>query len=1137
MERRGYFFIQPDESIQGLGNIPLRRYSIPELESIGYDGLWDQGHWVSWNATLALGGLSTSANTKFELKGQEIEPATPRIKPMNELKRAEEVAALDDGEGVLLTSPAMLAGAVDSSSPKSATDDEDFYSVDDRESRSQNHNFITPTISSGEESVERFEHLKSNYEKSQTKTPEPVVQASDSDLESLKSVSEPESDTGSWVNEPTTVELEEQLQEKNELAKKLFRKLQAAESQLDSTKLQNEMQLQEQRRTHSVILEGRNQLHKSLEDAFTKNLRACRAECNRYLHAAEDRRLAELAEVEKKIQKCDGDWTAERKSLIAKLEAKAKSDEANSQPSGVTDEGYEELNWQAIEALSQLKAIINPQGKWWMTETAGRVPQSLTLGEIASVIDELRMNLHELASAEQERENPRSTQTIGRAIATPVSRNGNGSNLSSAELVMSIDALVLPRSEPALSTHQDRVEAPSEIHSKQDQSSSALPSSLRALSSRLPRATKDNRELKTRLKGASEKNASIFKQYEAMLEKNTVLLRDNATLQEYAWRVADESHKFPCYCQGIKEDDSVEVPTSALKTQIRNLRQQINTITEERNVDKEIHKKLRGYYFALNTRYTEVVAYQPNLLVEAQLQLATLEKDQILKLEDKNQELERKISHLKYLQGEDEKEQEAKYEKLRSHYSKLCGKSTGLKFRKELDMLQKVKVPALEGQVTGLQQLVANLMAARGKERELRNAINSSLVTKYELLSKEHEELKANHQSAQEGQNSLEPEKESLQLQLIAMKNSIEMMEEGQEARHKGLQRQLNSLSRQRETSKRGRVIEVLMGRNAILETELSAAKDTITKYGQLSQAHTQLQRDHESVLETQKQLVRSQDNMEIERNTAEHERSWLETRLAELEDTEWARSRRREDSGRPQPSTSLKQKLKTDKERLVECQRSARETQGQYEGLARKYKQSIAANLALQFDHDKLRAANEKLERAHEVAREAHKVLEDRVQEANLVAYGVQKKLIGIQGVDTSLLTEAYTPHRQIQVQETMRIAEAVSRRMEGEEGRTEVKALENARPTAMVEDVSLDNAELIDLEDSKAQAGTSIHCSAEQAPLMETEASDIGPSASLLLDTEDAASFSSATVMCHGATCKGCEWTHSVGSGSDWW
>jgi hypothetical protein len=71
------------------------------------------------------------------------------------------------------------------------------------------------------------------------------------------------------------------------------------------------------------------------------------------------------------------------------------------------------------------------------------------------------------------------------------------------------------------------------------QSNSGIPSSALALSSRLPKATKYNRELQARLRGITENHEGVVKQYR-------VLLRDNTILHEHAWKVAENSAKTSC---------------------------------------------------------------------------------------------------------------------------------------------------------------------------------------------------------------------------------------------------------------------------------------------------------------------------------------------------------------------------------------------------------------------------------------------------------------------------------------------------------------------------------------------------------------------------------------------------------------
>jgi len=65
----------------------------------------------------------------------------------------------------------------------------------------------------------------------------------------------------------------------------------------------------------------------------------------------------------------------------------------------------------------------------------------------------------------------------------------------------------------------------------------------------------------------------------------------------------DGSYELPCYCQGTLEGEGVEVPVSALKALVRNLRQQITEMARDREKDKEMHEKLRDHYFSLFQKY------------------------------------------------------------------------------------------------------------------------------------------------------------------------------------------------------------------------------------------------------------------------------------------------------------------------------------------------------------------------------------------------------------------------------------------------------------------------------------------------------------------------------------------------------
>jgi hypothetical protein len=526
------------------------------------------------------------------------------------------------------------------------------------ETRSQSNAIVTPTIS--------FEEGDLEYPKSITAHPpprsqEPFVPPTNSDIESLKSVSESRSDVESWVNEPTTAELEEQLQEKHELAKKLFCKLQVAEKQLGSVKAehntqlqekvnlanmlswqlhhartlieamkcQHEQQLEQERLKHVAILEGEKQLSKALADASKENLLTCEKACQRLLVVAEKRRLTELAEVKREILKCNNDWTAERESLVAQLEAK----KILRKGAGVIVKEYEELIWQAAEARSQLKAIVDQDGKWWVTESANLLPKRLSLGEIAGVIDELRMKLHELVSAEKAQKKLTSTEVVDRSMPAPARQLFMASNCTATEWATAEDVLLHPKADSSQSTVEVGTQSTSKTCGNQVQSANPLLSSVQAFNPRLLEVIEENLELRKRLQVITEKHETIAEKYKAQL-------LNCSALEKLAARGGDESYETSCYCQGTLKGEDVEVPVPALKVQVRNLRQQIIDITEERKADKEMHEKLRGHYFSLHQKY-QVFASS----TEAEL-VAGLERS-ITSLESQKEALKKKIADLK----------------------------------------------------------------------------------------------------------------------------------------------------------------------------------------------------------------------------------------------------------------------------------------------------------------------------------------------------------------------------------------------------------------------------------------------------------------------------------------------------------
>lgn len=195
------------------------------------------------------------------------------------------------------------------------------------------------------------------------------------------------------------------------------------------------------------------------------------------------------------------------------------------------------------------------------------------------------MKLHELVSAEKAEEKSRSTQAVDQMMPAPVPQRFLAANYSITEWATVRDALLHPKADSSKSPIKAGADSAEETYSKQYQSTGALPSTVRALSSRLLEATKEICELKARLQSVTKKHTAMVEKYRALLLKYTAL-------QEHAENVAYESNKVPHYCQGTKEDDGVEIPVSELKTQVQNLRHQIAKISERA---RQTRKYMRNF--------------------------------------------------------------------------------------------------------------------------------------------------------------------------------------------------------------------------------------------------------------------------------------------------------------------------------------------------------------------------------------------------------------------------------------------------------------------------------------------------------------------------------------------------------------
>jgi hypothetical protein len=120
------------------------------------------------------------------------------------------------------------------------------------------------------------------------------------------------------TTERENIELQDkiQLQENRKSVGGLSSKLQEAEAHPKELQFKYDHELQaEGFRLTRAILDGNKTQIASRERIYKKNLASVKSGCDRRVLAAEEKRLAELAELERKIQKCDEDWTAERKSV------------------------------------------------------------------------------------------------------------------------------------------------------------------------------------------------------------------------------------------------------------------------------------------------------------------------------------------------------------------------------------------------------------------------------------------------------------------------------------------------------------------------------------------------------------------------------------------------------------------------------------------------------------------------------------------------------------------------------------------------------------------------------------------------------------------------------------------------------
>jgi hypothetical protein len=852
-----------------------------------------------------------------------------RIYSIYELKHIGRAISGTEPDGMPLLGG--LEKASSDSSSNSIGDGEQFYSADDEES--EGLEFVTPRISLAEE----LQHPETAGNSGA------AIPTNDSDLESLKSISECDSIAESWVNEATTTELVEQLHDKTELAKKLFEKLQATEAHLASLKLHHETQIRHERAKHaSILVDQKKQFANSVYACVKKYLADLRSQDKERSITAEGIRLAELAEAEKRAQECNEDWTAERNNLMAKLEAKNADHCESSQCTKILDEEYKYLNWQATEAQRQLQATAKPDSQWWKTVVKDRKVRELTFGEIADVIDDLRMKLHKLASA------GKATEKSTISPAEPKTASGG----TPADRVMSIDALVHPSPEQAFNT-------------------TASPRS------QLQKALKANFELEKKLQAMIVEQAAIAQQ-------NKVLLRDNTVFQEHAGKVAEEkSRDVPCYCQGANDDDSVEVPLRELKNRVRKLRKQIADIKAERDTDKEMHEKLKGHYFSLHAKYQGLHSNE-GLLV-TQEKLSTLERVQIPALESQKTVLVQEVTGSVSLFAKEKLTQEAKYDELRSQHSTLCGKYTelqsssasasevqselkqqladlelrhqklntgcgrnidaegqkkrlevqvtgllkqvaDLKLRNDnLEILETTTISELERQKTALQQEMTDLKATQ--EAECRIAVNAVRI-KFSELHIALKMLEVKHRALQEAHRNSEWQKVGLRKQLTDLKISGDEKNTAQIARYLALETKYSSVSRDYNALKSVPFLGELRAKYDTLEfvrvpklitqnkelkhriesMEKVHKRDTTrlkehnaflsTKYTLLTKAHTELKATHDALCTSHATLQANKDDLERQKKEAsldalDHETNALLT-YQRLESSSLAGSLRR---------------------------------------------------------------------------------------------------------------------------------------------------------------------------------------------------------------------------------------------------
>jgi hypothetical protein len=942
-DKKDLYVVSMPRNFDELAGISPRKYSAEELKTIGEDCPGDQGHWMSWNARLEM-GLGSVRNTTLDSQQVEnktlvLQPATPRIKPLNGPKSPEPVGASHEGDEIWLSSPATLGmeRTIGSGSVISFSDDEDIYSAEDQEPRRQRHEFMAPTLNF---EIEHIEHSALQISATSNLLPRNlgrIAPTADSDIESLGSVSEPESDIQSWVNEPVIEELER---------------------------------------------------------TYKKNLAFVNSRCDRRVLAAEEKRLAELAELERKIQKCDEDWKAERKGLIERLEVKTKAEEAcvrengflrvcteakakhDQTLAGAANTYYRELNKQAAKAQALLKAIAEGRDEGsterHTSDSSDQEAQRLTVGEIVNVIEELQMTLHKFWRVQNARKESTSTPEGNHPTTANATHRENTAECAASQWAP-IDALIYLNVEAGPSTANADAEESSDAGHNHSQYTSGIPSSARALSSRLLKATKYNRELQERLRSITEKHEVVVKQYK-------VLLRDNTILQEHAWKAAENSAKISCYFPGPFGDENIDIPVLTLKAQIRHFRQQVADIIEERKSDKERHGKLQGHYLALNSKYIGLLS-QPKILVDAQMRLAFLENTRIPELKSQVDELEREVRSRDDLHREDKEKREAKYDELKIKYNNM-GKESGRRAQGELKMFRNIKVPALVGQVNGLEHVVSNL-----------KAVHSALTMKYQCLYKELDQLKADQQRTQEAPKDLERRKQ-LQQRLADLKVPVENMNEVQKARYNVLDTQMSSPSRQSTTRKAADGITTIIERNVLLESQLQNAKDAHSKYDSLLEAHIHLQAENRIAKTNQIRLEKLRDDIEIERSTSEREKNWLERRLEASENVaKLDRSQLRVASIRQSELMNLNYKLKRDNLKLVRGNISFKEIE-EYLRLPTANLDQPTNSRGLPENYFTLGASYKKLERVHEVEQEAHKVLKSRLQQANLKVYEMQQKL-----------------------------------------------------------------------------------------------------------------------------------------------